>query len=350
MDAKIKFCAVVKADAYGLGASKVACAIDDLVDYFAVSSQEEFMEINRHVSKPILLLDPIYKNITKLARLNCEFCVSNKLQFEIILRLAKRNKNIKYKIHIAFNTGMNRFGFDKIKDVLEIFEIIKKAQNISIIGVFSHFYAGNIQKFVILQSKKFLLLKNSLEANGFGNDIIFHISNTEGFEYNQQFDMIRIGLGMFLYNNHNSFSLESNIVEIRLLNKGENIGYGNSYISDKKMKIAVVSIGYADGVLRCMANRGFVIINGLFCKILAVCMDSIIVDVSGVKVRLGDDVTLIGDNGGKQIFVCDFAKFCDTINYEVMTRISRRVKRVYIGGKFYANHNGQVQSEKVKGG
>ena len=107
------------------------------------------------------------------------------------------------------------------------------------------------------------------------------------------------------------------------------------------MKIAVVAIGYADGVFRRLAGRGLVLIKGKFCKILAVCMDSIIVDVSEVKVVLNDKVTLIGKNGTAEIFVCDFALWCDTIEYEIMTRISKRVKRVYIGGRD-ANHNRKV--------
>ena len=96
-----------------------------------------------------------------------------------------------------------------------------------------------------------------------------------------------------------------------------------------------------------MKNQGCVIVNGKFCKILAVCMDSIIIDVTDVKVNINDNVTLIGENGGKQIFVCDLASWCDTISYEIMTRISKRVKRVYIGGVAYANHNGKIQSEKT---
>ena len=344
-----KFCAVIKADAYGLGAKVICRKIDDLVDYFAVSSEDEFLEIKKLVSKQILLLDPIYKNITKLARLNCEFCVSNEFQFNKIYKLAKINKNVTYKIHIAFNTGMNRFGFDKINDILNVFELCKKTQNITIIGVFSHFYMGNDQKNVNLQTKRFAKLQNVIMRKYCKEDIIFHISNTDGFEFNQHFTMVRIGLGMFLYDNNNAFSLESNIVEIRLIEKQENVGYSNAFIAPEKMKIAVISIGYADGVMRSISGKGFVLVNGKFCKILAVCMDSIIIDTSNVNCSLNDKVTLIGENGSEQIFICDFASWCDTINYEVMTRISKRVKRVYIGGQ-NANHNWKIQGKKTSSG
>lgn len=342
-----KFCAVVKADAYGLGSKKVCCAIDDLVDYFAVSSEAEFLEINRLVTKPILILDPIYKNITKLARQSCEFCVSNQKQLNNILRIAKKNRSVEYKIHLAFNTGMNRFGFASNEELINIFNEIEKTQNISINGVFSHFYMGSNEIFVNLQSKKFIELQKMIRQKYDDRNLIFHISNTDGFEFNQYFDMVRIGLGMFLDNNYSIFSLESRIVEIRWIEAHENVGYSQSFISPKKMKIAVVSIGYADGIMRSISTKGFVIVNGEFCKILAVCMDSIIIDVTDVKISLNDRVTLIGKNGGKQIFICDLASWCGTISYEIMTRISKRVKRVYIGGVAYANHNGKIQSEKT---
>ena len=340
---KQKFCAVVKADAYGLGARKICAEIDDVVDYFAVSSQVEFFEIKKVVTKPILLLDPIYENITNAAKQNCEFCVSNMTQFEKILKLANVNKNVFYRLHLAFNSGMNRFGFNKAEDILECFRKIKKTQNISIIGVFSHFYAGNNKHFAKKQSMRFDALRNFLASKIDISKIVFHIANSSGFENVQDFDLIRIGLGMFLFDNRIVFSLESKVIEIRSLKIGETLGYGALFFASSKMMVAVVAIGYADGISRRLAGRGFVLVNGFFCKILAVCMDSIIIDVTGINVSLEDKVTLIGKNGCKEIFICDFARWCDTIEYEIMTRISRRVKRVYLGGK-NANHNRKVQS------
>ena len=341
-----KFCAVVKADAYGLGARQISGVIDDVVDYFAVSSKEEFWEIKSFVSKPILLLDPIYKNITKLASAGCEFCISNLIQLKKFIKTAYNHKDVIFKIHLAFNTGMNRFGFNSEFEILECFNMIKKTQNILIVGIFTHFYAGQIEYLVRNQSRKFKNLKLFLSKYIDITHVNFHCSNTSGFEFERGFNMCRIGLGMFFNNNKNIFMLESEIIEIQHVNRGENIGYGAVVFSQKNMKVAVVAIGYADGVFRGIAGRGFVIVNGCLCKILAVCMDSIIVDVTDANARLNNKVTLIGKNGGKEIFVCDFASWCDTIEYEVMTRISKRVKRVYIGG-CNANYNWKVQGKKA---
>lgn len=339
---KKKFCAVVKADCYGLGAKQICKEIDFLVDYFAVSSEREFLEIERVVTKPILILDPIYKNITKLAKRNCEFCVSNFAQFEKILKLSKRNKNTKYKIHIKVNTGMNRFGFSCVDEIVKIFNYLQKTQNILIIGVFSHFYMGNNEDIAKFQLKKFEDIKFILSQKFDVSKIIFHISNTDGFFIGKNLDMVRIGLGMFLKYNQNTFSLKSKIIEIQTLKKGETAGYSLGFIANKSTKVAVVSIGYGDGVSRKIAGQGFVLINGKFCKILAVCMDSVIVDVSDASVCYQDDVVLIGKSKDKQIFVCDMARWCDTIEYEIMTRISKRVKRDYVGGTSHANHNRKV--------
>ncbi len=335
------FCAVVKANAYGLGAKKICGEINDLVDYFAVSSEDEFFDINDVSKKPILLLDPIYKNITKLARFNCEFCISNKTQLELFLKEADENKDVAYKLHVAFNSGMNRFGFNTEEEVWECIDLIKKTQNISIIGVFSHFYAGNNRDFAKTQLDKLSKLKTFLVKKTDNYHLMFHISNTAGFANERGFDMCRIGLGMFLNDNNSVFSLESKIIEIQHLKPGETVGYGGGFFVTKKTDVAVVAIGYADGVFRKIVGKGFVIVNGCLCQILAVCMDSIIIDITSVKAKLQDTVTLIGKNGGREIFVCDFANWCDTIEYEIMTRFSKRVKRVYIGGQ-NANHNRKV--------
>lgn len=337
-----KFCAVIKADCYGLGARKISEAINDYVDYFAVASRKEFFSINRFVTKPIILLDPIYKNITILTKQNCEFSVSNLFQLKKISVLAKRNKNLVYKIHLAINTGMNRFGFcDKI-EFGEVLDILQKTQNIVIKGVFSHFLLGNNEIIAKNQIKKFKNMKNFLSSKIDANNIIFHITNTSGFDYGKKFDMIRIGLGMFLKHNKQSFTLKSKIIEIQNVNKGDSVGYGVNFVAEKFMKVAVVSIGYADGFSRAVAGKGFVLINGRSAKVLAVCMDSIIVDVSEIEVNLCDEVVVIGKSGDKQIFVCDIASWCDTIEYEIMTRFSRRIKRIYIGGNTSANHHRKI--------
>ena len=131
---------VVKADAYGLGAKKICKTLSSVADYFAVSSVSEFFDIKWLTNKPILLLDPIYENITKIVRFGCEICVSNLDQFEIIKKEARRNKKLAYKIHIKINSGMNPFGFKNLDDIITVANGATNTQNILIVGVFSHYF------------------------------------------------------------------------------------------------------------------------------------------------------------------------------------------------------------------
>ena len=122
-------------------------------------------------------------------------------------------------------------------------------------------------------------------------------------------------------------------LQILFLKKGEISGYSACFVAkNDNTKIAVVGIGYGDGIFRNIQNKGYVLINNSFAKIVAVCMDCLIVDVTNISAKVGDTVTLIGRNGDKQIFVCDVASWCDTISYEIMVRLSGRIKRKYIRG------------------
>ena len=121
-------------------------------------------------------------------------------------------------------------------------------------------------------------------------------------------------------------------VESQTVKKGDTAGYDGQFVAGDNCKIAIVSIGYADGLFRNIIKKGYVLINDNFCKIVAICMDSIMVDVTKIECKICDEVILIGKDKKNQIFICDFANWCDTINYEVLTHISKRVKRKYIKG------------------
>jgi len=333
LESNQKLCVVLKANAYGLGAKKICKTLSSVADYFAVSSVAEFFEIRWLTNKPILLLDPIYENITKIASFGCEFCVSNLTQFELVKKEAKRHKNIVYKIHIKLNTGMNRFGFKNLDDVLKVVEDSLKTQNIFISGVFSHYFDAKSTKFA---KKQLLLMENIKEelAGRFGlKRTIFHISNSDGLEKFCRFDMARVGMKVYDDSKFETIKWHSKVIEIQEIKSGETAGYSSAFVAKKDTKIAVVQVGYADGIMRRIAGRGFVLIRDKFCKILAVCMDSILVDVTNRKVELYDDVILIGKDQENQIFICDVASWCDTIGYEVITNISSRVKRKYKSGE-----------------
>jgi len=327
-----KFCLVAKANAYGLGDKAVCKFLSVEVDYFAVSSAEEFLRIKKQTNKPIIILDPIYENITKLAKKSAEFCVANQESFDKIARAASHNKKINFKIHIAINTGMNRFGFCDKKSINSIIDKVKKVQNIFISGVFSHYFEANNDIFTKMQYNKFKEFQTIFDINYKKNRPIFHLCNSQGLISFNAFDMVRIGISAYDLKHNSAVKLKSKIIDFQYLKSGECAGYNQEFIAQKDTKIAIVSIGYADGIFRKIVKHGKVLINGKFCKIVAISMDSIFVDVDEVDCNIYDDVLLIGKDKDNEIFVCDLARWCDTINYEILTHISSRVKRKYIKG------------------
>ncbi len=323
-----KLCAVVKSNCYGLGAKKVCEELDSVVDYFAVSCTKEFYQISRCTTKPILILSPVYKNIKRLIERGANLTVCN---IESLIAVAKAAMvlNTVCKVHIAVNTGMNRFGFKSEKDFELALKVLKKTQNIQICGVFSHYYQANNQNFAKNQYNKFLDFNISY-LNITSVNTIFHIAATDGVSFKNGFDMVRVGMGLYSDKNFETVKLVSKILDIQTLNKNETAGYNAVFVADKPSKIAVVGVGYADGIFRNIVGKGYVLIRGQKAKIVAVCMDSILVNITDVDAKIFDDAVLIGKSENSQIFICDIASWCDTISYEILTSISSRVKRKYI--------------------
>lgn len=314
---KSKFCAVVKANAYGVG-TNLCKHIDDLVDYYAVACVSEANELALLTKKQILVLSPpTMQDIRKIKGNNICVAVDN---LTVIKEIAKGKLQV--GVHIAVNTGMNRFGVS-YKTFCQILKTIKCANNIKLLGVFSHFYADG--KHSKLQSN--LFHKFVFCAKKFSSNVICHIANTSNTAF--AFDMVRVGIGLY-GKNQESLRLVSNIREVRTIKKGDVVGYNALFVAPTTMKIAVVPLGYADGILRKMTNF-HVLIGGKYCKIVgSVCMDCFMVDITHTKANPQDIVTIFGENDGKQINVCQIASWCDTINYEILSRLGSRIQRKYI--------------------
>ena len=325
-----KLCFIAKANCYGLGDKNICKFIDKEVDYFAVSCESEFLRIKNHVTKPIIILNPIYKNITKLARIGAELCCSNYENFLKVLSHAKHNKDIVFKIHIAVNTGMNRLGFCDDKEIFEIIKTSRKTQNISIIGVFSHYYASNNKNIAEMQFFKFAQLKQKIDNYFKDNKLIFHLASSYGVISKNGFDMVRVGFLAYDDSVFSTIKLSAKIIDFQVLQIGECAGYDGVFMANQKTKLATVQIGYADGLFRNIYKNGYVLINDCYAKIIAVCMDSMMVDVTGIRCKIGDQAVLIGKSKTKQIFICDVAGWCDTIGYEIIAKLSSRIKRKYL--------------------
>lgn len=323
-----KLCVVAKANCYGLGAKMICKTLENFCDYFAVSSAKEFYEIRGIVSTPIVILDPVCCDIKRLAKAGAELSVSSFESLEIILKVADEIDG-KIKIHLAINTGMNRFGFKSKKEVFDVILKIKKSQKIIISGVFSHYFDAKTKDFADLQFRKFCDIKQFILSN-FNLNAVYHLANSDGILMKNGFDMVRAGMILYSDKNYQTISLKSRVLDIQILSQNETAGYGAIFVAKQKTKLAIVGIGYGDGIFRNIVKNGYVLINNKFAKIVAVCMDTLIADVTNIDVKIFDEVILIGKSKDKQIFICDVARWCDTIDYEIIVRLSSRITRKYI--------------------
>lgn len=323
-----KICVVLKANAYGLGAKKICKLLTNDCDYFAVSSAKEYYEIKTISTKPILILDPVQQGLAKLIKSGAELTISNMQNLDKIISVCE-TKLLTAKIHIAINTGMNRFGFSSKNEIEKLICKLQKTQKVVVLGVFSHYFEANNKIFAISQFFKF---KDFCEffKNNLPNEPIFHLSNSDGVKSLNGFDMARVGINIFDNPQTQALKLKAKIIEIQTLKMGDQAGYNRQFVARKNnTKIAIVSIGYADGLHRNIVKKGYVLINDKRAKIVAICMDTLMVNISNISAKIGDDVIIFGKDKNQQIFVCDVASWCDTINYEILTHISKRVKRIY---------------------
>lgn len=336
-----KFMAVVKAGAYGSDAQEVAVYLQDLeVDYFAVAYTSEGVTLrDAGVTKPILVLHPQSINFKTLIARNLEPSLYSHFVLNEFIEVAKAENQIDYPIHIKFNTGLNRLGFDEV-DIKSISSILKSNSSVKVVSIFSHFAASEDfaeKAFTLGQIRAFNAISNKF-IDEVGYKPMKHLCNTSGIlNYPEaHFDMVRSGIGLYGFGNSEKedphftpvASLKSIISQIHNIKKGESVGYNRNFKADNSMRIATIPIGHADGIGREYGHgKGFLTIHGKPAYILGiVCMDMIMVDITDIACEEGDEVIIFG----KQPNASQFAECVNSISYEIITGISQRVKRLII--------------------
>lgn len=324
-----KICAVVKADGYGLGIENFVKEIEHKVDFFAVACFLEAIKLRKLTKKPILILNNVPAE-------NLKTCADNNISISVFY--AKQLKNIKkfvkngtLKIHFAINTGMNRIGFDSLVDFKKCICYAKKQKQIQIEGIFTHFYNASNNDNTYEQVCIFNHFLEVAKTCQLQNLIIHTSASDASFLYkNYCFDMVRLGICMYGYSSLNiklkqALSIESKVINICKVKKGQSVGYGKEFIAKKDMVVATIPLGYADGIFRNYSKNGKVIICGKYCKIVGnICMDMFMCDVSGLDIKIGDKVIVLGCYKNRlKITANDIAKDCNTICYEILTNIKR---------------------------
>lgn len=317
-----KFCAMVKANAYGHGIRQVATNIQDLVDYFGVACVSEGLILrNNNIAKDILVVGAYDKSLSRVAILNhLTLTVCSK---EDLFHLERKCRALKMVacVNIKINTGMNRLGVNDLNEFKQMLDIIKLTPYIHLTGVFSHFSCSDSDlRFTNKQNKifkKFIKLVND-------KNVIFHISSSyASLKYKKfVYDMVRVGIAMYGYLRDEkslmpAITIKSNVKALNILKKHSYIGYGATFVATKPMKIATVSLGYADGINLKLSNKLEVLINNVYCRVVGkICMDMFMCDVTNVKdIKIGDEVYVFDKFNNANIW----KSFCNTSEYEILT-------------------------------
>ncbi len=338
--------AIVKADAYGHGAEIIAPILEkNGADFFGVSNLEEAIELREFgITKPILILGytPSDK-VNELIKYDISQCVYS---YEFAKQLSQNAISLgkTLKIHIKLDTGMSRLGFDCRNDNLNEIDLALKSarlDNLYLEGIFTHFAVSDRTEcdddgFTDEQYSRFCKAIEYFKANGVTAPFT-HCCNSAAICQDDDKHLNMCRAGIILYGLTPSAKLKlphdfipvmqmkSVISMIKTVQSGDTVSYGRTFKAEKKMKIATVTAGYADGYPRLLSNKGYVLINGKRANIIGrVCMDQFCVDVTDLDVSVGDEVLLFG----KDLPVEDLAEICGTINYELVCGVSPRVIRI----------------------
>jgi alanine racemase len=333
-----KVICMVKAFAYGSGAVEVSRTLQHhRCDYLAVAVADEGAELRRQgIRIPIMVMNPEVGGFGMIIDNNLEPEIYN---FRILKAFSSEVEKLgltDYPIHIKIDTGMHRLGFEP-EEIKSLIEFIKQNPHIKIRSVFSHLSAADDPKFDTFTKHQVEIFKSCSEliTNSFTHKIFRHILNSSGTERfpEFQFEMVRLGIGHYGISSIPNMklktvcSLKTIIIQKKHIPAGESIGYSRKGISSKERIIGILPIGYADGYDRKLGNGvGEVFVNGSKAKIVGnICMDLCMIDITDIKANEGDVVELFGEN----ISIQEIAHKLNTITYEVLTGISRRVKRIY---------------------
>jgi alanine racemase len=341
--ADTKLMAMVKAFSYGSGSFEIANILQfHRVDYLAVAYADEGIELRKAgITMPIMVMNPEEQSYDAMIQYNLEpeiYSFRVLSLFEETLKRSERNNPRPIPIHIKLDTGMHRLGFEE-EDVNELIVRISNNKHLTIRSIFSHLAASDEKEhdeFTWQQIKKLNTMSEKIKSH-FNYPILKHILNSAGISRfpDAQFDMVRLGIGLYGIGANaaeqaqlqNVSTLKTSISQIKNIPAHETVGYSRKGVASRDTRIATVPIGYADGLSRKLSNgAGKMIVKGKPAPIIGnVCMDMCMIDITDIPANENDEVIVFGDANS----ITEVAKDIGTIPYEVLTNVSRRVKRVY---------------------
>jgi len=346
-----QFMAVVKADGYGHDAKVVSdYAIKGGASQLGVATLNEGIKLRSFgVKKPILILGNLYtKRDLIISFKNDLMPTISSIRECLVCNNIGKHFGLKFSLHLKVDTGMSRLGFESNKFVQQ-FEKIKSFENISIEGIYSHLSSADEdnaldpKSITQLQRIKFQKLLKQINVD-INHNIKIHLANSAGMLLNENFhfDMVRVGLSMYGYSplakiDKNlslkpALFLKVKVAFIRIIDKGVSVSYGGKFVSSRKTKLAVLSIGYADGVPRNLSGKINAIHNKkLYPQVGSITMDQMMVDITDSnEIKVGSTMVLIGSDGDKTISPLEWARKSNTIPWEILCSFKNRLPKVQV--------------------
>ncbi len=331
--------AMVKAFAYGSGSAEIASLLEyNHVSYFAVAYADEGVALREAgITTPVMVMNPDESVMELIIRHNLEPEIYSMESYAGFIKNAKRHGLLHYPVHLKIDTGMHRLGFSIIETDL-LAQMLRDEQHIRIVSLFSHLAAADDPRhddFTHRQASLLIIAAEKLKS-ALGYSFKTHLLNSAGISRfpQYQFEMVRMGIGLYGIGDYHGVALRHTgrfvtaVSQVRTVPAGEPVSYGCNGAADHDREIAVIPVGYADGLRREMGNgRGSLFIKGRKVPVIgSVCMDMCMTDVTGLNVKTGDEAEVFGGN----ITIEEIAGLCSTIPYEILTSIPSRVKRVYV--------------------
>ncbi|GAA9892716.1 alanine racemase [Helicobacter pylori] len=344
--------AVVKANAYGAGAIKASeIFLQEGANYLGVATLDEALELRSHFSKtPILILGySPNANASMLIDNDLSAMIFSLEQAEVFSQMALKSQK-RLKIHLKIDTGMHRLGLEPNSKSIEIIKKIRALKGLEIEGIFTHL--SNADAKIKTHAKNQMKAFNAFLEQLLDQKIEFqyrHAYNSAGIlslcngNENRFLNLYRPGIMLYGFYPSNGMketcptilknviSLKAQIVQIRSVKKGEFIGYGEHFYTNEETLVGVLALGYADGLMRALGNRIQVAINNQLAPLIGkVCMDQCFVKLNNIQAKEGDEVILFGDKSAKANDASEIAALLNTIPYETISTLSKRLERVYI--------------------
>jgi alanine racemase len=338
-----KLMAMVKAFSYGSGSFEIANALQfHRADYLAVAYADEGVELRKAgISLPIMVMNPEESGMEAILQNSLEPEVFNFRSLQMLSKAISAFKipsGMQILVHLKLDTGMRRLGFEE-SDLDGLCSLLMASPDIRVQSVFSHLVGSDDPELYDFTRQQIELFTRMTESLGqkLGYPFLRHILNSAGISRfpEAQFSMVRLGISLYGISAdpdeqkmlENVTSLKTSISQIKTIAAGETVGYNRAWTATKPTTIATIPIGYADGLSRRLGNgRGQMMVNGHLAPVAGnICMDMTMLDITGIEASEGDEVIVFGE----ELPITDLAEAMDTIPYEILTGISRRVKRVY---------------------